>query len=90
MNLGSNGEVFLGRDYSKTQAHSDHTARLVDSEVRGLLENAYGLARRILLENKHILEKIAETLLDKETLNAKEFGDLIQHNNPIHPTLQPV
>jgi cell division protease FtsH len=87
MNLGGQGEVFLGRDYSKVQQHSEHTSRLVDSEVRRMLEDAYSLATRILVDNQHILERTAEVLLDKETLNGPEFSSLVGDLNPISPLL---
>ena len=87
MNLGGQGEVFLGRDYSKVQQHSEHTARLVDNEVRRMLEDAYNLARQILKDNRHILDRIAEILLDKETINNREFSDEVGSLNPIRPHL---
>ena len=88
MNLSGQGEVFLGRDYSKVQSHSEHTSRLVDSEVRRLLEDAYGLASGILKDNRHILERVSEMLLDKETIGAGEFSDLIASLGPVQPRLQ--
>ncbi len=88
MNLSGQGEVFLGRDYSKVQSHSEDTSRLVDSEVRKLLDDAYGLASKILNDNHHILERVSELLLDKETIGAKEFGSLIASLDPIEPSLQ--
>jgi cell division protease FtsH len=88
MNLSGQGEVFLGRDYSKVQAHSEHTSQLVDNEVRRLLEDAYRLASRILSENRHILERVSERLLDKETIGSTEFSDLIASLDPIQPAPQ--
>ncbi|MFT5679560.1 MAG: cell division protease FtsH [Myxococcota bacterium] len=88
MNLSGQGEVFLGRDYSKVQAHSEDTSRLIDREVRRLLEDAYTLASKILNENNHILERVSELLLDKETLGSKEFGALVASLNPVEPNLQ--
>lgn len=88
MNLSGQGEVFLGRDYSKVQSHSEDTSRLVDREVRKLLDEAYRLASKILNDNHHILERVSELLLDKETIGAKEFGSLIASLDPIGPSLQ--
>ena len=88
MNLSGQGEVFLGRDYSKVQSHSEHTSQLVDNEVRRLLEDAYTLASRILSENRHILESVSELLLDKETIGASEFSGLVASLDPIEPALQ--
>jgi cell division protease FtsH len=88
MNLSGQGEVFLGRDYSKVQSHSEDTSRLVDSEVRRLLEDAYTLASKILNDNRHILEQVSELLLDKETIGAREFSSLIASLGPVEPTMQ--
>ena len=63
-------------------------SQLVDNEVRRLLEEAYKLASRILSDNRHILERVSERLLDKETIGASEFSELIASLNPVQPTLQ--
>ncbi|MEL6342674.1 MAG: ATP-dependent zinc metalloprotease FtsH [Myxococcota bacterium] len=88
MNLGGQGEVFLGRDYSRVQQISEHTSRLVDSEVRRMLEDAYSTASRILADNRHILDALAEKLLDQETIDHEEFGPLVASLNPRQPVLQ--
>ena len=61
---------------------SDDTARTVDQEVRNLLESAYGRAKRILSENREALDRIADELVDRETLDAAAFQKLLNE----HPT----
>ena len=83
MNLGGQGEVFMGRDYSKVQQHSEHTSRVVDDEIRTLLAAAYKVSKQILEDNRHILDSIASRLLKKETLDAEAFRSLVESMNPV-------
>jgi cell division protease FtsH len=83
INFGSQGEVFLGRDYSRVQNHSEHTSQLIDREIGRLLEEANSRASQILVENKHILSRIAEHLLEKETIDRAEFESLVEDIQPL-------
>ena len=69
-------EVFLGRDYSKHQDLSDEVAAAVDEEVRFLITQAHDEARAILATHEDALHRIAEALLDKETVNATDVAEL--------------
>ena len=86
ISLGSQGEVFLGKDYSQVQGHSEYTSQMIDREIRRLLEEAYTLAKKILTENNHILERIALKLLEKETIGRDDFETLV-HDVTLPPTL---
>ncbi len=74
------GEVFLGRDYSRQQDYSDEVAAFIDSEVRKLITAAHVEARTILEHHRDALERMVETLLEKETVDRAEvaeiFGDV--------------
>ncbi|WP_136163607.1 ATP-dependent zinc metalloprotease FtsH [Sphingomonas flavalba] len=65
-------EVFLGHSVARSQTVSEETARLIDSEVRRLIEEAEGTARKVLTDNLHQLHRLAEALLEYETLNGEE------------------
>jgi cell division protease FtsH len=69
-------EVFLGRDYSKNQDLSDDVAAAVDEEVRFLITQAHEEARAILATHEDALHRIADALLDKETVDAKGVEEL--------------
>lgn len=71
--FGGHDEVFLGRDFSKSRNYSEEVAALIDEEIRSLVETAYNKAEDLLKGNMNKLNKIATTLLEKETLNAEEF-----------------
>jgi cell division protease FtsH len=65
-------EVFIGREIVQRRAISEHTAETVDLEVKRLLDESYQRARQALDANRELLEKIAEALLERETLDRDE------------------
>jgi cell division protease FtsH len=75
-------EVFLGHSVSQSTNMSDETAKLIDEEVRRLIENGENHARRILTENADRFEAIAQALLEFETLTGEELRDLMKGNPP--------
>jgi len=66
-------EVFLGRELSQRREVSDRTAQTVDSEIKRILDEAYEGAHRVLTENRELLDRIANLLLERETLDADEI-----------------
>ena len=76
INFGGDGEVFVGKDYSKVRAFSEKTSQNIDNEVHSLINNAYTKAISILKTNVDILHNVANSLLEKETLNKEEFESL--------------
>jgi len=89
-------EVFLGHSVARSQSVSEETAKLIDSEVRGLIEEAEGVARKVLTDNLDELHRLATTLLEYETLTGDEAkraikGEDIGRDNPsAKPTSLPV
>jgi cell division protease FtsH len=75
-------EVFLGHSVSQTTNMSDETAKLIDEEVRKLIEDGENTARRILTENKDKFEAIAQALLEFETLTGDELRALMEGKRP--------
>ena len=72
------GSVFLGRDYASTQKNfSTQVAYEIDKAVREIIETSYKHAHDLLIEHKDEVIKIAETLLDKETITAEEINALL-------------
>jgi ATP-dependent metallopeptidase hflB len=66
-------ETFLGRDFGKGRTYSEDVARLIDGEVKDLLDEAYNTAQNVLNENIEFLHLIANKLLEVETISGKEF-----------------
>jgi cell division protease FtsH len=75
------GEVFLGRDYSKGQDLSNEVAAAVDEEVRFLITQAHDEARTILTTHEDALHRIAEALMEHETLDASAVAEIL-HDVP--------
>ncbi|WP_224242715.1 ATP-dependent zinc metalloprotease FtsH [Hyalangium gracile] len=72
------GEVFLGRDFSATKDYSEDTARQIDAEVRGIVIGCYENGKRLLVENKEVLQRISDALVEYETLDAEDVNILLQ------------
>ncbi len=73
---GNQQEVFLGHSFTQERSISDETAAKVDTEVRKLVEEAYDNAKQILSDNKGEFERVAEALLEYETLTGEEIKTL--------------
>jgi cell division protease FtsH len=80
-------EVFLGHSVARSQSVSEDTARLIDQEIRRLIEEAEGVARKVLTDNLDELHRLANALLEYETLTGEEAkrairGEDIGRENP--------
>lgn len=73
----NSGEVFLGKSVTKSQNMSEDTARLVDSEIKLFVTTAHQKATEILTEHRKEWEKLAEALIEYETLTGDEIKDVI-------------
>ena len=82
------GEVFLGRDMGHQRDYSEDVARIVDEEVRTLIEAAHDEAYAAVNANRDLLDHLVLELLEKETLNAHELAELFKPINktPERPT----
>ena len=72
----AHGNIFIGKDLMHERDYSEEMASKIDDEVRKIIDQSYQTAKSILLKNKLRLKKIAEKLLEVETLNAEEFEKL--------------
>ena len=71
---GTDREVFLGREMSLGQQrdYSEHTAAMIDEEVQSIIEERYHYVKQILTQNRLLLDKMSEMLLEHETIDAKD------------------
>src|SRR6187455_2610790 len=79
------GEVFLGRQVTTHQNMSEETMKSVDREVRAIIDQQYALARRLLEENRDKVEAMTKALLEWETLDADQIGDIMAGRPPRPP-----
>jgi len=78
LSLGAEDEpIFLGKEIATHKDYSENTAKLIDEEVRLLLDEALGRARSLLKEHRDQLELLAKELVAKETLDDDEIRKLL-------------
>jgi cell division protease FtsH len=83
MSLGKKDDmIFLGREMVYHPEYSEDTARLIDSEVKKIIEKAYQRAKKILMGNKTKLEEIAALLLERESLSFADIEALLGTGRP--------
>jgi cell division protease FtsH len=71
------GNVFLGRDIMAERDFSEETAATIDDEVRNLVEQAYRRAKEVLAGNRSVLDRIADALIEKETVDSSELQEIL-------------
>jgi cell division protease FtsH len=79
------GEVFLGRSVTKTTHMSEATMQKVDAEIRSIIDEQYGVARKILEDNRDKVEAMTAALLEWETIDADQIDDIVDGRPPRPP-----
>ncbi|WP_180821171.1 ATP-dependent zinc metalloprotease FtsH [Vibrio parahaemolyticus] len=77
------GEVFLGRSVTQTKHMSDDTAKLIDDEVRQIIDRNYDRAKKILEDNMDIMHAMKDALMKYETIDARQIDDLMERKAEI-------
>jgi len=67
-------QPYFGYSYGENKDYSEDTAKIIDNEVRGIINECYKVSEGIITKNKPILDKLVTTLLEKETIEAEEFN----------------
>ena len=75
----SQGQVFLGRDLGHESNYSDKIAYEIDTEMQDLIRSCYNRAKNLILEHRDKLELLAQTLLEKETLDERQIKQLLEN-----------
>jgi len=78
------GDVFLGRDFATRKNYSEKTAQTIDQEVTQLLNGLYEEARQLLVDHRKELDRIADALLERETLEGSDLA-LLMAGEPLPP-----
>ena len=73
----SEEHVFMGRDFGHNRDFSEEIAADIDKEVKKIVDERYEMAKELLSSNRDMLEFISKALLDRETLDEKEFDELM-------------
>ncbi len=81
--------VFLGRDLGRARDYSEATAQEIDREVRKLIDEAYGRAKQIIMDNRDKIEAIANALLEYETLDSAQVREIVETGTMTNPPKPP-
>jgi len=73
----TNENVFLGRDFGHERDFSEEVASIIDRETKALIQERYIFSKNLLSENKDMMEEVVKVLLEKETLDEKEFEEIM-------------
>lgn len=71
------GEVFLGRDLMSRSEYSEEIAARIDAQVRELVQHAYEQAIRLMRENREVIDRLVDLLVEKETIDGEEFRQIV-------------
>ncbi len=82
------GEVFMGRDMGHGRDYSEKIAERVDAQVRDLIEQAHDEAYQVINDNRHVLDRLARELLEKETLDHLELEEIFKDVRKLPPRPQ--
>ena len=74
----SGGNVFLGRDYSNSSNYSGQIAFEIDKEVRRIIDECYDHAKRLIQENRPLMDQLVDALLENETLTAENIQNIVE------------
>lgn len=74
----SDGPVFLGRDFEERNTYSEETAGIIDEEIKAIVTRAYDRARKLLSENRAVLDNMARVLFERETIYTAEVDMLMR------------
>ena len=78
ISYGSDKEIFIGRDMASHASYSDKTASIIDQEIQKIIKEALQKARKLLGENRKLLDNMARLLVERETIFSEEVDLLMQ------------
>ncbi|MCM8819192.1 MAG: ATP-dependent zinc metalloprotease FtsH [Candidatus Omnitrophica bacterium] len=84
----SQGPIFLGRDLVEEKDYSEETAKIIDEEIKKIVDECYARAKQLLIENKEKLINLANALLEKEVLDAAEAKKIIGQEDTTNQDLK--
>jgi cell division protease FtsH len=82
-------EVFLGRDFSRMKNFSDETAKIIDQEVRQIIDKCYNRAKEMIRKYKNLLDRLAEILLEKEVIDGEFLREMLNSEIAKENHIQP-
>jgi cell division protease FtsH len=74
---GQTNEVFLGRDLMSRSEYSEEIASRIDAQVRTIVEHCYDQALQIIRDNRSVIDRLVDLLIEKETIDGEEFRQIV-------------
>ncbi|NES74248.1 MAG: cell division protein FtsH, partial [Okeania sp. SIO2D1] len=74
---GQEGEVFLGGSFMNRAEYSEEVASKIDDQIRLIAEHGHKMARQIISENREVIDRLVELLIEKETIDGEEFRQIV-------------
>ncbi|MDJ0576979.1 MAG: ATP-dependent zinc metalloprotease FtsH2 [Xenococcaceae cyanobacterium MO_234.B1] len=74
---GQGGEVFLGGGLMSRAEYSEEVASRIDDQVRQIIEHSHNLARKIIRDNREVIDRLVDLLIEKETIDGEEFRQIV-------------
>ncbi|MGD1929620.1 MAG: ATP-dependent zinc metalloprotease FtsH2 [Leptolyngbyaceae cyanobacterium] len=74
---GSQGEVFLGRDWMNRSEYSENIASRIDLQVRKIVDNCYDETKQMIQENRAVIDRLVDLLIEKESIDGDEFRRIV-------------
>ncbi|WP_088890108.1 ATP-dependent zinc metalloprotease FtsH2 [Leptolyngbya ohadii] len=71
------GEVFLGRDWMSRSEYSEEIAARIDAQVRSIVEHCYDQSCKIIRDNREVIDRLVDLLIEKETIDGEEFRQIV-------------
>ncbi|MBI1784554.1 cell division protein FtsH, partial [Candidatus Sumerlaeota bacterium] len=81
------GHVFLGKEMTRERNFSEETATVIDEEIKRLIDEAHAKTLQILRDHRDALDRVAEALVERETIDGDEF-DMLVEGKPLPPPKQ--
>jgi len=78
-----NNEVFLGRDFTARSEYSEAIAARIDAQVRSIVDHCYTQAKRIVQENRTLIDRLVDLLIDQETIDGDQFRKIVAEYTPL-------
>ncbi|MBD3881678.1 ATP-dependent zinc metalloprotease FtsH2 [Phormidium tenue FACHB-886] len=71
------GEVFLGRDWTTRSEYSEEISSRIDAQVRSIVEHCYNVSLKIVRDNREVIDRLVDLLIEKETIDGEEFRQIV-------------
>jgi len=74
---GQGGEVFLGGGFMNRAEYSEESASRIDDQIRTIAEHGHQLARQIVRDNREVIDRLVDLLIERETIDGEEFRQIV-------------